>query len=128
MIKGIGHVGIIVKNLEEAVNLYCGLLCLDKPLEFKEWPNEGMKHAMLKVGTQTLELMEPYPGTSLSKFMENHGEGLHHINLVVDDMDLMVKSLKAGGATLIERGPNATFVHPKSTKGVLLEIWEPNEF
>ena len=127
MIKGIGHVGIIVKNLEEAVNLYCRLLDLEKPAEFKEYPNEGMKNAMLQVGTQTLELMEPYPGTGLAKFLENHGEGLHHINLVVDDLDSMVKSLKAGGATLIERGSNATFVHPKSTKGVLLEIWKSDQ-
>jgi methylmalonyl-CoA/ethylmalonyl-CoA epimerase len=122
MIKGIGHVRIIVKNLEEAVNLYCRLFCLEKPAEFKEYPSEGMKNAMLQLGTQTLELMEPYPGTSLSKFLENHGEGLHHINLIVDDLDSTNKSLKAGGATLIERGSNATFVHPKSTKGVLLEI------
>lgn len=126
MIKGIGHVGIVVKNLEEAVNLYCRLLCLDAPVEVKEWPNEGMKHVMLKIGNQTLELMEPYPETALAKFIEKHGEGLHHINLIVDDMDFMVRSLKEMGVTLIERGPNAAFVHPRSTKGVLLELWKPD--
>ena len=126
MIKGIGHVGIIVKNLEEAVNLYCRLLCLDTPVEVKEWPNEGMKNVMLKIGNQTLELMEPYPETALARFIEKHGEGLHHINLIVDDLDFMVRSLKEMGVTLIERGPNATFVHPRSTKGVLLELWKPD--
>ena len=126
MIKGIGHVGILVKNLDEAVNLYCGLLDLDKPREFKEWPSEGMKHAMLQVGNQTFEVMEPYPGSPLAKFLEQNGEGVHHINLVVSDIESLVNSLKAKGATLIERGPKFAFVHPKSTKGVLIELWQPD--
>jgi methylmalonyl-CoA epimerase len=126
MIKGIGHVGILVKNLEEAVNLYCELLDLERPPEFKEWPSEGMRHAMLKVGDQAFELMEPKPGSALQKFIEQRGEGIHHINLVVSDMESLVKSLKAKGATVIEREAKVSFVHPKSTKGVLLELRQPD--
>ena len=122
MIKGIGHAGILVKNLDEAVNLYCELFDLEKPLEVKEWPDEGMKHAIVNVGDQAFEIMEPLPGSPLAKFIEQRGEGLHHINLIVSDMESLVKSLKEKGATLIERGPKFVFVHPKSTKGVLLQL------
>lgn len=126
MIKGIGHVGILVKNLDEAVNLYCELLGLEKPPEFKEWPSEGMRHAMLKVGDQAFEVMEPQPGSSLAKFIEQRGEGIHHVNLIVSDLESLVKSLKEKGATIIERGPRVSFVHPKSMKGVLIELRQPD--
>ena len=126
MIKGIGHVGILAKNLDEAVNLYCELLGLEKPLEFKEWPSEGMQHAMLKVGDQELEVIEPRPGTALAKFIEQRGKGMHHINLIVDNMEPLVKSLKEKGAILIERDSKSCFVHPKSTKGVLIELFQPD--
>ncbi len=126
MIKGIGHAGIIVKNLDEAVKLYCDLLGLPKPPEYKDWPNEGMKHAMMKAGNQFFEVMEPHPGSPLAKFIEQRGEGMHHINLVCDDVQSLVASLKKKGATVIERGPKVCFVHPKSTKGVLFEIQEPD--
>ena len=126
MIIGIGHAGILVKNLDEAVNLYCDLFGLEKPLESKEWPDEGMKHAIVKVGEQAFEVMEPLPGSPLSKFIEARGEGVHHINLIVSDVESLVKSLKEKGATVIERGPKVAFVHPKSTKGVLFELREPD--
>jgi methylmalonyl-CoA/ethylmalonyl-CoA epimerase len=102
--------------------MYCDLLGLEKPIEIKEWPSEGMKRATLKVGDKVFELMQPYPGTSLAKFIEQHGEGLHHVNLQVSDSESFIKSLKAKGATVIDRGPKSCFIHPKSTKGVLLEI------
>ena len=122
MIKGIGHVGILVKNLDETVNLYCDLLGIEKPTEFEEWPSEGMRNAMISLGDQAFEVMEPKPGNALAKFIEEHGEGLHHINLTVSDIEPLVKSLKEKGATVIERGPKACFVHPKSMKGVLIEL------
>lgn len=122
IIKGIGHVGILVNNLDEAVNLYCALLGLDRPYEFKEWPGEGMRHAMLKVGNQSFELMEPYPGSALSKFMEKNGEGMHHVNIVVSDLEKVANAVKANGGTIIRRGTNVCFLHPKSTKGVLIEV------
>jgi hypothetical protein len=70
--------------------------------------------------------MEPYPGSSLAKFIEQRGEGIHHVNLIVSDMESFVESLKEKGATIIERGPRMCFVHPKSTKSILLEIVQPD--
>lgn len=126
MIKGIKHVGILVKNLDEAINWYCDLLGLPKPPEVKEWPGEGMKNALIKIGDQSFEVMEPLPGSPLSKFLEQRGEGLHHINLHVSDMKTLVKSLKEKGVSLIERTEKVAFIHPKSAKGVLIELREPD--
>ena len=123
-IEGIGHVGIIVSNLDEAVDLYCELFDLEKPSEVTEWPGEGMRNAMIKVGGQSFEIMEPAPGGSLAKFIKQRGEGIHHVNLIVSDIQSTLKSLKEKGATLIEREANFAFVHPKSTKGVLFELYE----
>jgi len=123
MIKGIGHAGILVKDLDKAVNLYCGLFGLEPLTEVTDWPGEGMKNVMLKVGDQAFEVMEPTdPRGSLARFLEQRGEGLHHINLEVIGLDRLVKSLEAKGATVLGRGPGFCFLHPKSAGGVLFEL------
>ena len=126
MIERISHVGIIVRNLEEAVNLYCQLLGCEKPKEFKEWPDQGMKNAIIKFGDQGFELMEPLPGTALAKFLETRGEGLHHVSLVVEDIKSINESLQKKGVKLIRAHPSVTFIHPQSTTGVLMELIDSN--
>jgi methylmalonyl-CoA/ethylmalonyl-CoA epimerase len=126
MIDRISHVGIIVRNLEEAVNLYCKLLGCKKPTEFKEWPDQGMKNAIILFGDQGFELMEPFPGTPLAKFLETKGEGLHHVSLVVKNIKSANESLAHAGAKLIKAHPAVTFVHPQSTTGVLIELIDSN--
>ncbi len=121
MLKGIGHVGIIVKNLDEAVELYQRLFGIEI-IERQDWPGEGMKNAVLKIGEQSFEMMDAYPGRPLAKFIEQHGEGIHHVNLMVNDLESTVNSLKAKGATVIGRNNKFAFIHPKSTKGVLIEL------
>ena len=111
MITAIGHVGILVKNLD-----------LEKPA-YKDWPDEGMKHAVLKIGNEAIELMEPYPDSNLAKTLETRGEGVQHINFTVNDVQETVKSLKEKGIKVIE-GQNSSFIHPKETKGVLIELAE----
>jgi methylmalonyl-CoA epimerase len=126
MIEHINHVGIIVRNLDEAVNLYCKLLGCKKPTEFKEWPDQGMKNAIIRFGDLGFELMEPFPGTPLAKFLETKGEGLHHVSLVVKDINLANESLTRAGAKLIKAHAAVTFVHPQSTTGVLMELIDSN--
>ncbi|MDY6911614.1 MAG: VOC family protein [Chloroflexota bacterium] len=115
--------GIVVNNLDEALS-FSELFDLEKPSEVKEWPDEGVKNAMIKVGSQPFEIMEPVPGGALAKFIEQRGEGIHHVNLIVSDIQSTLKSLKGKGATLIEGQANFAFVHPKSTKGVLFELFK----
>jgi methylmalonyl-CoA/ethylmalonyl-CoA epimerase len=123
MITGIGHVGILVRDLNKAVDLYCGLFGLEPLTEVIDWPGEGMKNIMLKVGNQAFEVMEPTdPQGSLARFLEQRGEGLHHINLEVSDLDSLVESLQAKGATVLGRGPGFCFLHPKSAGGILFEL------
>ena len=123
MIKGIGHVGILVSDLEEAVALYCDLFGLERLTEVTDWPGEGMKNVLLKVGGQAFELMEPTdPQGGLARFLERRGEGLHHLNLEVDDVEGLAKSLEAKGVAILGRGPGFCFVHPRSTRGVLFEL------
>jgi methylmalonyl-CoA epimerase len=123
MIEGIGHAGILVKDLRKAVDLYCSLFGLEQLTEVTDWPGEGMKNILLKVGNQAFEVMEPTdPQGSLARFLQQRGEGLHHINLVVTDLDSLVKLLQAKGATIMGRGPGFCFLHPKSGGGVLFEL------
>ena len=125
MIKGIMHAGIIVSDVEGALNLYCDLFNLTERPEVIENAIEGMKHAILKIGDQAFEIMEPTdPDGALSRFLRERGEGLHHISLDVIGMEALIESLKAKGATVIERGATFAFIHPKSTRGVLIELAE----
>ncbi len=128
MIKGIGHAGILVKNLDEVASLYCDLFGLERLTGVIDWPGEGMKNIMLKVGNQAFEVMEPTdPQGSLARFLEQRGEGLHHVNLEVDDVEGLVKSLEAKGVITLGRGPGFCFLHPKSTRGVLFELIQSNK-
>lgn len=124
MIKGIRHGGILVKNLDEYINLYCCLLGLEKPAEVKEWPKERMRNVIIMVRDQSIEVREALPGSGLAKFIEHRGEGLHHLCLYVTDLEKMIKSLQQKGVVILERTPKVTFIHPKSTKGVLFELRE----
>ena len=125
MIQGIRHAGIMVSDVEAALDLYCDLFNLTERPGVVENAIEGMKHAILKIGDQAFELIEPVdPEGALSRFLRERGEGLHHISLGVVGMEALTESLKAKGATVIERGAKFAFIHPNSTRGVLIELAE----
>jgi methylmalonyl-CoA epimerase len=84
---------------------------------------------MLPAGGPRLELLEPSePGSTMAKFLEKRGPGLHHIALKVPDLHAAVERLRASGAKLLNEprtgagGHLYVFVHPASTGGVLLEL------
>lgn len=126
------HIGIAVKNLEEAVRFYRDVLGLE--LEgVEEVPEESVKVAMFRVGETHIELLQGTTQESaISKFIEKKGEGIHHIAIRVDDVDKSVEDLKSKGAALVydksklvsKGSRKINFVHPKSTGGVLLELVE----
>jgi methylmalonyl-CoA epimerase len=129
----IDHVAIIVRNIEQALSFYRDVLGIT-PSEIKEVPSERVRIAFLPLGGpggSQIELIEPTtPDSSLTKFLEKHGEGLHHIALEVDDIALALQELQAQGAPVLDKQPRvaaegrAIFVHPKGTNGVLLELLE----
>lgn len=128
MIKRIDHVGIAVKNLEEAIKVWEGLGL--KVEEIEEVPDQKVRTAIIHVGESRIELLE---GTSedspISKFIAKRGEGIHHIALGVDDIEAHLAKLKEEGYMLIDEKPRIgaggakiAFIHPKAVSGVLLEL------
>ena len=129
-IQGIDHIGIAVKSIEEAAKLYTDLGLKIEGTETVE--SQKVKVAFIPVGQSRIELLEPTaPDGNIAKFIEAKGEGIHHIALKVDDVAKALEELAAKGYQLIDKTPRPgagghriAFLHPKSTKGVLLELSE----
>lgn len=127
MILKIDHLGIAVKDLAEARAAY-------EALGFKvesehDVPTEKVKAAFIPVGESHLELLEPTdPSSVIARFLEKRS-GLHHICVLVDDIEAAMAEMKAAGARLLDETPRigaggcrVAFVHPRSAAGVLLEL------
>jgi methylmalonyl-CoA/ethylmalonyl-CoA epimerase len=129
MIKKVDHIAIAVRNLDEALQLYDKLFGA-RPSNIETIPQQGVKAALLPMGQGSeIELLEPIdPQSGVAKFIESRGEGIHHICLEVEDIDQELTTLAAKGIRLIDKQgrPGLTgkvgFLHPKSTKGVLIEL------
>jgi methylmalonyl-CoA epimerase len=129
MIKKVDHIAIAVKNLDEALQLYDNLFGI-KPSKIETMPHQGVKAALLPMGEGgEIELLEPIdPQGGIAKFLENRGEGIHHICLEVEDVDHELTTLAKKGVQLIDKqgrpglAGKIGFLHPKSTKGVLIEL------
>ena len=133
MIQKIHHVAIAVKDLEEALRFYHDTLGLPVH-EQAVREDQGVKAALLTIGESDIELLEPLgPDTPVGRFLERRGEGIHHICLQTDDIDKELADLKAKGVELIDQEPRQglvgriCFLHPRSTKGVLVELAQPPE-
>ncbi len=127
--KKVDHIGIAVRNLDEAVAFYQETLGL--PLvKREEVAEEKVRIAMFKAGETYVELLEPTsPESSVAKFIEKRGEGIHHMALGYDDVLKAQEHCKSKGAILVRPEPEdlkgdrvVNFIHPKSTHGVLLEL------
>ncbi len=131
MIKKIDHIGIAVSNLEESLSFYEGALGL-KVENIEEVPEQKVKVGFLDIGGVHLELLEPTsPDGPVAKFIEKRGEGIHHISILVDNIENSIESIKEKGIKLIDETPRKgagdskmAFIHPKSAHGVLLELYE----
>jgi methylmalonyl-CoA epimerase len=133
VIQKIHHLAIAVKNLEEALRFYRDTLGLPVHKQATR-EDQGVKAALLTIGGSEIELLEPLGlDTPVGRFLERRGEGIHHICLQTDDIDNELAELKAKGVELIDQEPRQglagriCFLHPRSTKGVLLELAQPLE-
>jgi len=132
MIRGVDHVAIAVNKLDEALQIYERVLGL-KLEKVRMVEQQKVNAALLRVGDIKIELLEPTDAEStVAKFLEKRGEGVHHIALSVSGMENHLKELKKKGLVLIDEKPRIgadggkiAFVHPKSTKNVLIELVEP---
>lgn len=131
LIKKIDHIGIAVKSLEETLPFYTNVLKLPL-LGIEEVESEKLKVAFLKIGDAKLELLEPTSAEStIAKFLEKRGQGIHHVALGVDSIQDRIKEIKAKGIRMIQEEPKigaggalVAFMHPKSTESVLFELCE----
>tara|TARA_B100000575_G_C22862763_1_gene504023 strand:+ start:168 stop:572 length:405 start_codon:yes stop_codon:yes gene_type:complete len=129
MIEKIEHIGIAVKNLDEANKIYEQLLGTP-PYKMETVDNEGVNTSFFKTGESKVELLQATKDESaIGKFIAKKGEGIHHIAFAVKDIHKEIKRLKEDGYTIINEIPKkgadnklVCFVHPKNTKGVLIEL------
>jgi methylmalonyl-CoA/ethylmalonyl-CoA epimerase len=127
----INHLAIAVPDIEAALSFYRDGLGLElQGIETVE--REGVKVAFLPLGESHIELVEPIcSDTGIAKWMGKHGQGMHHVCIQVEDISATLARLQAKGVELInpqpvlrENGTRYAFIHPRSTFGVLVELYE----
>ncbi len=129
----IDHVGIAVRSLAETLPFYTEQMGM-KLLGRETVERERVHVAMLSAGPSRIELLEPAsPDSTIARFIERRGPGLHHVAMRVDDLPTVLKRLESTGAKLLgmpRRGAGGhlyVFVHPISSGGVLWEIIQNQE-
>ena len=126
------HIGIAVRSLD-AARIYGALGFTIDHVESVE--TQGVRTAFLSAGETNLELLESLlPDSSVAKFIEKRGEGIHHICFRVNDLDKQLARLKAEGFRLINESPvpgahgcRVAFLHPSAGNGMLIELSEKND-
>ncbi|KQX15040.1 methylmalonyl-CoA epimerase [Flavobacterium sp. Root420] len=129
MVNKIEHIGIAVKNMNDANVLFEKLLGVPSYKE-EEVESEGVLTSFFQTGTNKIELlMATNPESPIAKFLEKKGEGIHHIAFDVEDIYAEIERLKNEGFVLINEVPKkgadnklVVFLHPKNTNGVLVEL------
>jgi methylmalonyl-CoA/ethylmalonyl-CoA epimerase len=134
MLTEIDHVAIAVNDLDAAIDYYQRAYGVD--VEHRERvERDGVDEALLKVADSYVQLLRPFRDDStVAKFLERKGEGIHHIGYRVDSCAEAVARLKAEGYQLIDeeprpgsRGTTVAFVHPKGAFGTFIELVEEPE-
>lgn len=131
-VKALNHVGIAVRSIQEHRPFYEQALGAQYEGE-EDVPSQKVKVAFFRVADVRLELLEPTDASStIAKFLENRGEGLHHLAYTVEDIQQRIDQLKSSGIRMIDDAPRPgshhmqiAFLHPKSSAGVLTELCEP---
>ena len=133
MIK-INHIAVVVPDMAEAKRFWVEALGMTLERE-EEVAAEAVNVAFLPAGESEIELLEPTDKESgVARFMASRGAGIHHVCLEVDDIEAKMERLRAHGVNLINEEPRLTedgkkyaFIHPKSSGGVLIELYELND-
>lgn len=131
MKESIHHIAIAVSDMDSALQFYQDALGLGVT-ERRSAPEECVEIAFLPVGETELELLQPLDETStVARFIEKRGEGLHHICLAVEDLDASITRMRSRGVRFLSQDPSTNihgtryiFIHPRSAQGVLVELYE----
>ncbi len=130
-IKGIDHVAVVVDDIDRALAFWREALGLTLS-HIEEISEQASKIAFLPAGESEVELVEPTTEDSgIARYLQKRGPGMHHICFEVDDIDALLAQMKIKGVRLINESPLSgsggkryAFIHPESTGGVLVELYE----
>jgi methylmalonyl-CoA/ethylmalonyl-CoA epimerase len=133
MLKRVHHVGVVVPDLEAALGFWRDSLGL-KLTKRATIEDQGVKAALLWTGNSEIELLEPLsPDNGVGKFLARRGGGLHHVCFETDDVPSELRAARDKHIPLIDQKPRRglagmiCFLHPKATRGVLVEYAQPIE-
>ena len=129
MIKKIEHLGIAVKDLNKSNELFKKLLG-EESYKTEAVDSESVTTSFFKVGDQKIELLEASePNSTIARFIERRGEGMHHLAFHVENIDEEIERLEKEGFEFVSKTPTkgadnkmVVFLHPKTTNGVLVEL------
>ena len=130
-IKAINHVAVVVDDMEKSLLFWRDALGIELH-ELRDVPAEKSRVAFLPIAGAEVELVMPTTDDSgIAKYLAKRGQGMHHICLEVDDIEDMLSQLKAKSIRLINEEPRTAsdgkkyaFIHPESTGGVLVELYQ----
>jgi methylmalonyl-CoA/ethylmalonyl-CoA epimerase len=128
--RKIHHIALVVEKIEESLSFWQSLGL--KVERIQDVPQQESRVAFLPIGDSEIELVEPVNKTSgIARYLAKRGPGMHHICIEVDDIESIMGKLQVQGFRLINNEPQVgedgrkyAFVHPESTKGVLVELYE----
>lgn len=129
LLTEIDHVAIAVNDLDAAIAYYSGTFG-EEVAHRERVERDGVEEALLTVADSYIQLVSPTRADSpVAKFLERHGEGLHHVGYRVTDCAAALEAVRAAGGRLIDeaprpgsRGTTVAFVHPKGAFGTLVEL------
>jgi methylmalonyl-CoA/ethylmalonyl-CoA epimerase len=130
-VKQINHVAVVVEDMEKALSFWRDALGMELH-GLRDVPAEKSRVAFLPLPGSEVELVQPTTGDSgIAKYLARRGPGMHHLCLEVDDIEGMMSQLKSRGVRLINEEPRSAadgkkyaFIHPESTSGVLVELYQ----
>ena len=129
MIKGIDHIAIAVKSMDENIKFYRETFGIGEPVKLETIEDQGVRACLLSFGNCFIELLEPIdPNGTVGRFIEREGEKIHHICFESDNVADELKHMADKGLQLIDQAPRRGlagmigFLHPRSTRGILIEL------
>lgn len=130
-VSHIEHLGVAVTSLDEAIPYWENVMGL-KCYAVEEVPDQKVRTAFFMLGQTKIELLEPTsPESTIAKYLETKGPGIHHMALAVHDIEAQLADAAEKGIRLIDQTPRKgaegmtiAFLHPKSTQGILTELCE----
>ncbi len=131
--RHINHVCIAVKDIDDTIQFYRDVFGATDS-EVVDIEDQAVRATLIRVGGSQLEFIEPIdPNGGVAKFIDRRGEGVHHICFEVEDVAGTLQRLDEQGVAVIDREPREGlsgtigFLHPKSTRGVLIELVDQDD-